>query len=97
MRCSCVSCLQRRGFNQPERQFIVVPGGGGGIGGISQAKTPQQAFPDRGLNKEGRLAKERLTKVLDDRIVALNPPFPYRVLQPDFEYFGVGGEPPQVG
>ena len=92
MRCSCVSCLQRRGFNKPERRFIVVPGGSGG--GVSPAKTPQQAFPGRGLNKEERLANERLAKVLDDGIVALNPQFPYRVIQPDFEYFGVGGEPP---
>ena len=95
MRCSCVSCLQRRGFNQPEMRLFVIAQGGGGVSGASPVRTPSEAFTGRGLNKEERLAKERLAKVLDDGIVALNPQFPYRVIQPDFDYFGVTGEPPE--
>ena len=70
-----------------------MPGAGGGIGGQSPVKTADQTFTNRGLNKAERLAKERLAKVLEDGIVSLNPIFPYRVIEPDFEYFGVGGEP----
>jgi hypothetical protein len=95
MRCSCVSCIQRRGFNQPAPTFVVVPGGSSG-GVAPPVKTPDQAFTNRGLNKDERLAKEREVRVQDEEIISLNPKFPYRVLAPDFIYFGVSGNPPSV-
>lgn len=70
--------------------------GGGTSGGLAPVRTPDQAFTNRGLNKDERLAREREAAVVDEEIVSLNPRFPYRVIPPDFDYFGVTGEPEGV-
>lgn len=97
MSCTCINCLRKRGL-------VIVTGtrpagnGSGGVRGPDQSGSSLLQRADElpaGLNKEQRLAEERAEDsdeaITDSEIRPLNPRFPYRVIQPDFSYFGVPG------
>lgn len=94
MSCTCQDCIAILGI-KTIAGGRRGNGGGGGLSGLSSPViTINDANAGRGLNKEARLDALREEAVSDDVIPRLNPPFPYRVIQPDFSYFRFPANPP---